>query len=113
MQDHISSNDLSAVLERFNRENPNADSFELARFMFNLGYEACDQGGIDKTLFPQDDPQKPHYEPIRYLDDGTNLEYGNPPEDLSPFEEFHSQQEVEDWLVDHGYDPADFAIVKY
>ena len=44
MNEHITNNDLQDLMEKFLAENPYADSFELARFMYNTGYEAGESG---------------------------------------------------------------------
>lgn len=49
--EHITNVQLEAVMKRFNTENPNADSFDLARHMFNLGFEAGEQGGLGENNF--------------------------------------------------------------
>jgi hypothetical protein len=40
MPTNISCEALEALLERFMDENPNGDSFELAAFMYDNGFEA-------------------------------------------------------------------------
>lgn len=51
MQDHITNRQLEAIMDRFNKENPNADSAEMARHMFNLGFEATGRGGLGVAVF--------------------------------------------------------------
>ena len=47
---HISNGELEELLERFVKENPQGDSRELAEFMFNVGFEAGEQGGLDENF---------------------------------------------------------------
>lgn len=44
MNAHITNEDLQLLMEKFISENPYADSFELAWFMYNTGYEAGESG---------------------------------------------------------------------
>ena len=39
MENHITNQELQLLMENFINENPYADSFELAMYMFNAGYE--------------------------------------------------------------------------
>lgn len=39
MDKHITDEDLQLLMESFINENPYADSFELARFMYDTGWE--------------------------------------------------------------------------
>jgi len=48
---HITDQDLEKTMSRFFKENPNATTIELAEYMFNLGYEAGEQGGLDEVNF--------------------------------------------------------------
>lgn len=41
---NISTTELQDLMERFMRENPNGDSFELAEFMYNVGFDAGKHG---------------------------------------------------------------------
>ena len=52
------------------------------------------------------------YQPERYCDDGTNIDYGLPQE-LNSFDVFRTREECEIWLERHGYDPRDFIIREY
>jgi len=113
MKEHITDDDLSAVMERFNQENPNADSFELARYMFNLGYEAGERGGIPAAATGRKNAEDVCYQPVEYFDDGTNIMYGDMPEELSSFQAFRTYEDCEDWLLCHGYIPGDYAIIEY
>ena len=54
-----------------------------------------------------------YYQPEFYHDDGTNIEYGGIPEGLLSFQVFSSVEKCRGWLKEHGYDPGDFAIIKY
>ncbi len=54
-----------------------------------------------------------YYQPIAYHDDGTNIEYGNLPEELASFMVFPTREDCEEWLDDNGYDPEDYAIIEY
>lgn len=47
------------------------------------------------------------------MDDGTNIEYGDIPEELHSFEAFRSEEDCKEWLEDHDYEPGDFVINKY
>lgn len=51
MPSHITNSQVQDLLERFMRENPTGDTFELAEYMFNKGFEAGEQGGLDETNF--------------------------------------------------------------
>lgn len=51
MPSHITNSQVQDLLERFMLENPTGDTFELAEFMFNKGFEAGEQGDLDKTNF--------------------------------------------------------------
>lgn len=44
MNEHITNEDLQALMEQFLHENPYGDSFDLAHFMYNHGYEAGESG---------------------------------------------------------------------
>lgn len=44
MPDHITEYDLEQAMEAFLHENPCGDSRDLARHMFNLGFEAGERG---------------------------------------------------------------------
>lgn len=114
MQEHITNTQLESLMNRFNREYPNGDSFELAGFMFNTGFEAGEQGGLDETNFanPDGDPHK-CYQPVAYSDDGTNIEYGNMPDGLFSFQAFRAREDCRQWLADRGFDPSNFAILEY
>lgn len=54
-----------------------------------------------------------YYQPEWYADDGTNIEYGDIPEELNSFEAFADEETCRDWLSEHDYDPDDFAIIEY
>ena len=54
-----------------------------------------------------------YYQPEYYLDDGTNIEYGNIPEGLFSFQVFSSRESCKSWLREHDYDPGDFVIIRY
>lgn len=57
---------------------------------------------------------KTYYQPERYFDDGTNIEYGGfPPVELFSFQAFGSREDCEEWLENNGYDPGDFVIHEY
>lgn len=56
---------------------------------------------------------KTYYQPAAYMDDGTNIEYGNIPEKLYSFQAFASVEECKEWLKDNGYDPKDYSIIEY
>ena len=57
--------------------------------------------------------QKTYYRPVHYMDDGTNIEYGNAPEELGENEAFLTMNMCEEWLNTNGYDQEDFAIIEY
>lgn len=113
MQDHITNRQLEAVMDRFNKENPNADSAELARHMFNLGFEAAGRGGLDEAVFPEETDPDRYYQPVHYRGDGASVDYGDLPEELHSFEAFRSREDCENWLFNNGYNFLDFAIVEY
>ena len=54
-----------------------------------------------------------YYQPQAYYDDGTNIDYGALPEELSSFEAFPTKEECEAWLRIHNYNPDDFCIYEY
>lgn len=54
-----------------------------------------------------------YYQPQAYYDDGTNINYGAIPEELSSFEAFPTKEECEAWLRIHNYNPVDFCIYEY
>jgi len=54
-----------------------------------------------------------YYQPEAYYDDGTNINYGAIPEELSSFEAFPTREECEAWLRIHNYNPGDFCISEY
>lgn len=54
-----------------------------------------------------------YYQPEYYYDDGTNIEYGNMPEELASFMVFRTREDCEYWLEDNSYNPGDFAIIEY
>ena len=54
-----------------------------------------------------------YYQPIAYFDDGTNIEWGDIPEELFSFQAFISREACEQWLEDNGYEPGDFDIAEY
>lgn len=121
MQNHITIPELQDLMERFAQEYPYGDSFDLAEFMFNAGFEAGEQGGLDNVNF--EDPDKTpdsgtddtetYFQPMSYMDDGTNLEYGDIPEGMFSHQVFRSEEDCEQWLADHGYDPGDWVIKEY
>lgn len=54
-----------------------------------------------------------YYQPDRYYDDGTNVEYLGMPEGLFSFQAFRSEEECIAWLEKNGYEPRDFTIHEY
>lgn len=54
-----------------------------------------------------------YYQPERYTDDGTNICWGDIPEELASFMAFPTREDCKAWLEDNGYDPGDFAIIEY
>lgn len=54
-----------------------------------------------------------YYQPERYYDDGTNIEWGDIPEELASFMAFPTREDCKAWLEDNDYDPDDFAIIEY
>ena len=53
-----------------------------------------------------------YYQPMRYSDDGTNIDYGLP-EELWSFQVFLTYEDAFNWLVQHDYDPDDYIIKEY
>ena len=56
---------------------------------------------------------KKYYQPFVYFDDGTNIEYGDMPQELYSFEVFESEEDCRNWLINNDYNPEDFAIIEY
>lgn len=54
-----------------------------------------------------------YYQPVRYSDDGTFINYGSIPEELHSFEAFRTRDECEKWLENNGYEPNEYAFIKY
>lgn len=54
-----------------------------------------------------------YYQPQAYYDDGTNINYGAIPEELSSFQVFRTREDCEEWLRNNGYEPGDFVINEY
>ena len=54
-----------------------------------------------------------YYQPERYIDDGTNIEYAGIPEELFSFQAFRSEEDCKEWLETVGYNPEDFVIHEY
>lgn len=54
-----------------------------------------------------------YYQPDRYYDDGTNVEWLGMPENLFSFQAFRSEKECIAWLENNGYEPGDFTIHEY
>lgn len=54
-----------------------------------------------------------YYQPEYYSDDSTNIEYGGLPEGLFSFQAFPTREECEEWLMENGYNAADFVIHEY
>lgn len=54
-----------------------------------------------------------YYQPEAYYDDGTNIDYGGLPEGLFSFQAFPTREECEAWLMENGYNAADFVIHEY
>ena len=54
-----------------------------------------------------------YYQPDRYYDDGTTVEYLGMPEGLFSFQAFRSEEECIAWLEKNGYEPEDFTIHEY
>jgi hypothetical protein len=54
-----------------------------------------------------------YYQPDRYSDDGTNVEYLGMPEGLFSFQAFLSEEACIAWLENNGYEPGDFTIHEY
>lgn len=73
------------------------------------------EDGYDWEKADKSEAAKPKklYQPVRYTDNGTNIEYGDMPEELSSFHAFLSRAACIIWLRDFGYDPDDFAILEY
>lgn len=58
-------------------------------------------------------PSFTYYQPDRYYDDGTNVEWLGMPDGLFSFQAFRSEEECIAWLENNGYDPGDFTIHEY
>ena len=56
---------------------------------------------------------KTYYQPYEYYDDGTNIEWGDIPEELMSFQAFATREDCEEWLENMGYDSRDFNIREY
>lgn len=56
---------------------------------------------------------KTYYQPFAYYDDGTNVEWGDIPDELMSFQAFATREECEEWLENNGYDSGDFNIREY
>ena len=54
-----------------------------------------------------------YYQPQAYYDDGTCINYGALPEELSSFKAFPTKEECEEWLKNNRYEPVDFCINEY
>ena len=54
-----------------------------------------------------------YFQPERYSDDGTNIDYQGLPEELFSFQAFRSEDECREWLENNGYNPGDFCIHEY
>ena len=52
------------------------------------------------------------YQPYFYSDDGTNLTYGDMPEELHENMAFPSRSDCEEWLDMNDYEPGDYAIIE-
>lgn len=57
--------------------------------------------------------EKVYYQPQWYYDDGTNIEYGDIPDELYSFQVFLTKEDCEEWLIEHDYNPADFVFNTY
>jgi hypothetical protein len=56
---------------------------------------------------------KTYYQPIAYFDDGTNIQYGDVPEEMWDFQVFKTREDAYNWLIQHDYDPDDWVIEEY
>ena len=54
-----------------------------------------------------------YYQPVAYIDDGTNIEWGETPDELHSFQAFASMDDCRQWLENNGYDPACYSIREY
>lgn len=54
-----------------------------------------------------------YYQPHWYKDDGTNIEYGDIPDELYSFQAFVSPEACREWLWQHDYNDEDFTIDEY
>lgn len=43
MEEHITNTEVQDLLEQFVKENPFGDTFELAKWFFNRGYNRCEE----------------------------------------------------------------------
>ena len=48
MENHITNTELEDLMEKFLHENPYGDSLDLARFMYNHGYEQAGKDSINQ-----------------------------------------------------------------
>lgn len=55
----------------------------------------------------------PYFQPDRYFDDGTNVDYLGMPEEQFSFQAFRTEEECRQWLINHDYNPGDFCIHEY
>ena len=51
-----------------------------------------------------------YFRPVLYIDDGTNIDYGNAPEELANNEAFLTRDMCEKWLATNGFDPGDYVM---
>ena len=54
-----------------------------------------------------------YYQPIKYEDDGTNVNWWDIPDELFSFQAFESAIECKLWLKNMGYDPDDYVVFEY
>lgn len=54
-----------------------------------------------------------YYQPVRYSDDGTCIEWGEMPEELASFMVFRTREDCREWLEDNDYTPGEWAIIEY
>lgn len=54
-----------------------------------------------------------YYQPQWYHDDGTNITYGDVPDEMWDFQAFLIEDICKEWLKNHDYNPGDFIINEY
>lgn len=105
--------EVEAENEQEALEKARHESATLSPDEFIKAIEPIEDGYDWEESKPEASKPKKLYQPVRHTDDGTNIEYGDMPEELSSFHAFLSRAACIIWLRDFGYDPDDFAILEY